>query len=98
MIQANKLNFPDGKQHFIFPGLTHLSTVTHEEEEVKLPIAKHLPKPLRLWWEWAEVGMTAWSRDVWAVLGWGLALVALLLTSPIYLIGQSCRYLHINMK
>lgn len=63
------------------------------DEAARQPISKSLPDPLRIWWEWAEEGMAAWRNDVWAIIGWLLAIVALVLISPLYIVGQVCRYL-----
>ena len=57
------------------------------------PIASHLPSPLKEWWEWTEVGFESWRIDVWAVIGWFLAVIALALVAPIAGVGQLCRQL-----
>ena len=54
-------------------------------------ISSRLPFPIREWWIWTEVGFDAWREDVWGVVGWMLAALALLLVSPIAGIGWIAR-------
>ena len=55
------------------------------------PIHATFPPWLRAWWIFSERGFDAWWADVWIVIGWGLAVVALTLVSPLVLIGITCR-------
>ena len=57
------------------------------------PIWVALTPPLRVWWHWTEEGFSAWSTDVWIIVGWVLTGLCLIPLFPLALLGQLCRYL-----